>query len=107
MEITKKKLIDLVKKYNRLVQIKGYSRMKKQDILDSLKDRNYKVHYNEKKKEHELHPIKDPKRAPKINNRTKMPKDRAPPAKPKKKPVFSMKVSVKDIAKEIGKKKYK
>ncbi len=73
MNITKKKLLELVKKHNELVQIKNASRMKKEEIIEALKKVNYKVHYNEKKEEHELHPIQDPKRVSKINSKTKMP----------------------------------
>ena len=73
MNITKKKLLELVKKHNDLVQIKNASRMKKDEIIEALKKVNYKVHYNEKKEEHELHPIQDPKRVSKVNSKTKMP----------------------------------
>jgi|TARA_R110000764_G_scaffold52164_3_gene113637 hypothetical protein len=73
MNITKKKLLELVKKHNELVQIKNASRMKKEEIIEALKKVNYKVHYNEKKEEHELHPIQDPKRISKVNSKTKMP----------------------------------
>jgi hypothetical protein len=73
MNITKKKLLELVKKHNELVQIKNASRMKKDEIIEALKKVNYKVHYNEKKEEHELHPIQDPKRVSKVNSKTKMP----------------------------------
>ena len=73
MNITKKKLLELVKKHNDLVQIKNASKMKKDEIIEALKKVNYKVHYNENKEEHELHPIQDPKRVSKVNSKTKMP----------------------------------
>lgn len=66
MYLTVKRLKELIRGYNAKFQIKGYSKMKKEELMKALKEKNYKVHFNEKKKKHELHPIKDPRRTPKI-----------------------------------------
>ena len=68
MYLTVKKLKELIRSYNNKFQIKGYSKMKKEELMKALKEKNYKVHYHEKKKKHELHPIKDPRRTPKIKS---------------------------------------
>jgi len=66
MIITKKRLVELVRKYQTRFSLRGYSKLKKQELIDFIKTKNYKVYYNESKKTHELHPIKDPSRNPKL-----------------------------------------
>jgi hypothetical protein len=60
--LTKKRLTELVRKYNQTFAMKGYSRMNKVEMIKELKNRNYKPEYNFNSKQFELKPIKDPKR---------------------------------------------
>ena len=61
-DITKKRLLELVRKYRKEFNLTGYSNKKKTDIIEMLRKLNYKPVYNEKAKRHELRPVKDPSR---------------------------------------------
>lgn len=67
--ILKKDLLKLVKKYNNQYRIQQYylekDRQSKEQIIDQLRKKNYKIVRRGTK--WELHPIKDPKRFPKIS----------------------------------------
>jgi len=66
MIITRKRLNELVRKYQSRFSLRGYSKLKKQELIDFIRKKNYKPVYNEDLKIHELHPIKDPSRNPKL-----------------------------------------
>ena len=66
MNITVKTLKQLIRKYQSKFSLGGYSKLKKNDLIEFVKKHNYKIIYNDKTKTHELHPIKDPSRNPKL-----------------------------------------
>jgi hypothetical protein len=66
MNITLKTLKNLIRKYQSKFSLKGYSKLKKVDLIEFVRKHNYKVFYNEDTEKHELHPIKDPSRNPKL-----------------------------------------
>ena len=63
MNITVQKLKKLASTLNNEDRIVGVWKMKKDELMSALKAKNYKPHYNEKKKDHELKPISAMKRA--------------------------------------------
>lgn len=68
--INKKDLLKLIKQYNIKFRLQQYyfdkDRQTKEQILKQITRLNYKVVRNEPNKRWELHPLKDPKRMPKI-----------------------------------------
>jgi hypothetical protein len=57
MNITRREIVEFVKSYNHIFQIKKYSKMKKHELVDAIQKHNYLITRNKGTQELEAKPL--------------------------------------------------